>query len=420
MITVELINTGSELLLGRTLNTHAHWLARRLSDAGYSVSRQTTVADTGEAITAAVREALARVDVVLTTGGLGPTSDDLTRDRVADLLGRKLTEDAETLARIARFFEQRKRVMPASTRVQAMVPEGATILRNDFGTAPGLGFVLESNPYRANAGRSVLAMLPGPPRELRPMFDQQLLPWLEGVMGRKEVWACRTLRTVGIGESMVEDKVAPELADFFAKGGEIGYCAHVGQVDVRLSATGVGSTELVDAACAVVKEHLGVAIFGEGDELLEGAVIRLLRSRGARVATAESCTGGLLSHRLTNVPGSSEGFCGGVVAYSNAMKSSVLGVAPELVLSEGAVSEAVAAAMAEGVRRLSGADYGVALTGIAGPSGGTPEKPVGTVFIAVAGPVGTRVVGRLNAYERATFKEVSATMALDLLRRALD
>ena len=419
MISVELINTGSELLLGRTLNTHSQWLARRFSDAGYTVTRQTTVADTGEQIENAVRESLARADIVVTTGGLGPTSDDLTRERVARLLGRGLSEHAETLERLKEFFAKRKRVMPESTRVQAQVPDGATVLRNDFGTAPGLGFVLDPNPLRPQGARGLLAMLPGPPRELRPMFDAQLIPWLASVGGAPEEWACRNLRSSGLGESLVEERVAPALRTLFTKGLEIGYCAHVGQVDVRLSARGAGSSALVEEALTIVRELLGDAIFGEGDGSLEAALVQTLKSAGKTVATAESCTGGGLSHRLTQIAGVSEAFLGGVVAYSNAVKTQQLGVASMLLQQHGAVSEPVAAAMAEGVRKALGADYGVALTGIAGPGGGSAEKPVGTVFIAVAGPGRTRVIQRLNAYERATFKEVSGTMALDLLRAEL-
>ena len=419
MISVELINTGSELLLGRTLNTHSQWLARRFSDAGYAVTRQTTVADTGEQIENAVRESLARADIVVTTGGLGPTSDDLTRERVARLLGRGLNEHAETLERLKEFFAKRKRVMPESTRVQAQVPDGATVLRNDFGTAPGLGFVLDPNPLRPQGARGLLAMLPGPPRELRPMFDAQLLPWLASVGGAPEEWACRTLRSSGLGESLVEERVAPALQTLFTKGLDIGYCAHVGQVDVRLSARGAGSSALVEEALTIVRGLLGDSIFGEGDASLEAALVHTLKSAGKTVATAESCTGGGLSHRLTQIAGVSEVFLGGVVAYSNAVKTQQLGVAPALIEQHGAVSEPVATAMAEGVRKALGADYGVALTGIAGPGGGSAEKPVGTAFIAVAGPDRTRVIQRLNAYERATFKEVSGTMALDLLRAEL-
>lgn len=419
MISVELINTGSELLLGATLNTHAQWLARRLSEAGYSVTRQVAVADTGASIEAAVRESLGRADVVVTTGGLGPTSDDLTRDKVAAMLGRELVEDAVTLGRIEQFFDERKRPMPVSTRVQALVPAGAEILVNDFGTAPGLAIELSPNPFCAGKRRSVLAMLPGPPRELRPMFERRLLPWLKERMPLGAEWACRVLRTAGIGESLVEERIAQPLQALVERGLEIGYCAHVGQVDVRLSGQGEGSARVVAEASEIVHELLGDRIFGEGDEPLEAVVLRALRARGLKLAIAESCTGGLVANRITHVPGASETFVAGVVSYSNEAKTSLLGVPKELIDAHGAVSRQVAAAMAEGVRGRLGAAFGVGVTGVAGPGGGTGEKPVGTVFMAVSCGLGTRVIKRFNPYDRVTFKEVTSTQALDLLRREI-
>ncbi len=419
MIKVELINTGSELLLGRTLNTHAQWIARRLSDLGYTIIRQVSVPDTGESIETAVRDALGRADMVVTTGGLGPTSDDLTRDKVARLLGRELVEDSDTLDRIERFFAQRKRPMPASTRVQALVPVGAEILANDFGTAPGLAIELFPNPMNAARSRGVLLMLPGPPRELCPMFDQRLLPWLREHMPLDTEWACRILRTAGLGESYLEELVAPPLREFVNRGLEIGYCAHVGQVDIRLSNQGAGSQRVVEEAVRVVRDVLGVWIFGEGDDSLEGVVLRELRERGLKLAISESCTGGLVANRMTNTAGASDVFGAGVVCYSNQAKTALLGVPKQLIEAHGAVSREVAASMAEGARNRLGADYGLALTGIAGPGGGTNEKPVGTLFLAVASDLGTRVAKRFNPYDRKTFKEVSSTQALDLLRREI-
>ncbi len=419
MISVELINTGSELLLGRTLNTHGQWLARRLSDSGYTITRQVSVPDTGESIESAVRESLARADLVVTTGGLGPTSDDLTRDKVAGMLGRKLVEDPGTLRRIEQFFEDRKRLMPASTRVQAWVPTGAEILLNDFGTAPGLAFELCPNPFCAGKSRSILAMLPGPPRELRPMFDKSLLPWLRARMPLDTEWACRNLRTVGIGESFVEELIAGPLQGLIERGLEIGYCAHVGQVDVRLSSQGRGSEHIVGEAVLIVRELLGARIFGEGDDSLESAVLQALREAGLKLAISESCTGGLVANRITNSGGASDVFIAGVVSYSNESKASLLRVPIELIEAHGAVSQEVAASMAEGVRSCLNADYGLGLTGIAGPGGGTSEKPVGTVFIAVSSGTGTRAIKRFNPYDRVTFKEVTSTQALDLLRREI-
>lgn len=414
---VELLNTGSELLLGRILNTHQPWLGRRLADLGLVLARQTAVPDTAAAIGTAVREALARGGLLLTTGGLGPTSDDVTRERIAALLGRPLREDPEILRHIADFFARRGRVMPASTAVQALVPEGARVLPNPHGTAPGLALGVEAGRFGPDP--AWLVMLPGPPRELRPMFDEQVVPllreWFPGAAAR----CCRTLRSTGLGESLVEERVAPRLAPLLARGLELGYCARNGEVDVRVAARGPDAPAIVAEAAQAVAACLGESLYGEGDEQLEQVVIRLLTQRGLRVATAESCTGGLLAHRLTNVPGASAVVWGGWVAYANEAKRRELGVPAELLAAHGAVSEPVARAMAEGARAASGADYALAVTGIAGPGGGTPEKPVGTVFIALASAAGTVVRPSLNAYDRETFKQLTAQQALDLLRRAL-
>jgi nicotinamide-nucleotide amidase len=427
-VNIELINTGSELLLGRTLNTHAQWLARQLAECGCVITRQVTVADTSAAITQAVREALARAELVITTGGLGPTSDDLTRDALAAMLGKKLHEDAAIVAQIERRFAERKRAMPASTRVQALVPEGAIVLPNAQGTAPGLVMEIEDGRWKMEDGKTApqpssilhppssrwLIMLPGPPRELRPMFTASVLPLLEKIFPNREPFASKTLRTTGLGESVIEERIAPKLRGI--AGLEIGYCAHVGQVDVRLEAKGAGRDAIISDAERIVRDELGKIIFGEGDETLEGVVVRLLTERKQTVALAESCTGGFIANRLTTVPGASAVFLAGLVTYANAAKQKFLGVRAETLAANGAVSEAVAREMAEGARREAGADFAIAVTGIAGPGGGTAEKPVGTVFIALASARGTTVERRLNLYERETFKELTARQALEMLR----
>lgn len=414
---VELINTGTELLLGRILNTHQPWLGRRLADLDLVVARQTAVPDTSDAIAAAVREALARGGLILTTGGLGPTSDDLTRERIASLLDRPLREDARVLAHIADFFTRRKRVMPARSAVQALVPEGARVLWNPHGTAPGLA--MQVGPGRLGAAAAWLIMLPGPPRELRPMFDDLVVPLFRDWLPVAPAWACRTLRSTGLGESLVEERVAPRLAGLVAGGLELGYCARNGEVDVRVAARGPAAADLVGEAAAVVTQAIGAHLYGEGDDLLEHVVIRLLTERGHTVATAESCTGGLLQHRLTNVPGASAVVWGGWVTYANDAKQRELAVPAELLATHGAVSEPVARAMAEGARAASGADYALAVTGIAGPAGGSAEKPVGTAFIALAAAGGTSVTRCFNPYDRETFKQLTSQQALELLRRRL-
>ena len=413
---IELINTGTELMLGRVLNTHAQWLCRQLADHGWQVTRQTTVADTGADIEPAVREALARADLVLTTGGLGPTSDDLTRERIAHLLGTQLREDPSIVAHITNFFISRNRPMPDRTRVQALVPEGALVLPNPYGTAPGLALEVRPNPFRPGSAGSWLLMLPGPTRELKPMFADAVLPLLRRVLPPPTGYVSRTLRSTGIGESLVEERIAGPLETLVVAGLELGYCARPGQVDVRLSAVGSGAEALVQKAEAIVRLQLPDHIYTDEEEELETVLIRLLTARKETLALAESCTGGCLSHRLTNVPGASAVLLAGLVTYSNAATQEFLGVQADTLAQFGAVSEPVARQMAEGARRRTGAHYALGVTGIAGPGGATPDKPVGTVFISLAGPFETIVQRYLNAWDRETFKQVTAQQAMDLLR----
>lgn len=415
---IELINTGSELLLGRTLNTHSQWLARQLADLGCVITRQTAVADTSAEIATAVREALTRADLVITTGGLGPTSDDLTRQVLADMLGMKLCEDPAIIAHIQQRFAERQRHMPPSTRVQALVPEGALVLPNPNGTAPGLAIEIPHSALRIPQSKWLI-LLPGPPRELRPMFTASVVPLLEKIFPDREPILSRTLRTVGLGESLIEERIAPKLQKLVGDGLQIGYCAHMGQVDVRLEARGAGREAIVGEAEAVVRGEVGDSIFGESDELLEAVIVRRLTERKQTLTLAESCTGGYIANRITNIPGASAVLLAGLVTYANAAKQKLLGVRAETLAAHGAVSEAVVREMAEGARRETGADFAIAVTGIAGPGGGTTEKPVGTVFIALASARGTAVEKRLNLYERETFKELTARQALEMLRREI-
>jgi competence/damage-inducible protein CinA-like protein len=415
---IELVNTGTELMLGRVLNTHQQWLCRQLADSGYVVSRQVAVPDTGAAIQAAVSEALARADLVITTGGLGPTSDDLTRELLASLLGKQLREDPEVLAHIRQFFEVRKRRMPERTRVQALIPEGTLVLPNPHGTAPGLAMEVRPNPFRTT-GASWLVMLPGPPRELRPMFQDSVMPLLRQVLPTESAFVCRTLRATGIGESLVEERLSGPLQPLLENGLELGYCARPGQVDVRLAAHTEDAQALVTRAEGIVREQLGQYLYGHNEEEIEATVIGLLGKRNETLALAESCTGGCIAHWLTNVPGASAVFLAGLVTYSNAAKEKFLGVRPETLNAHGAVSEPVAREMAEGARRAIGAHYALSVTGIAGPSGGTDAKPVGTVFVGLAGAFGCVVEQNYNPFDRETFKQVTSQQALDLLRRKL-
>jgi nicotinamide-nucleotide amidase len=428
---IELVNTGSELMLGRVLNTHQQWLCRRLADLGHVVTRQVAVADAGSQIQQAVREALGRADLVITTGGLGPTSDDLTRDLIAELLGKKLVANPEVLAHIENFFAKRGRPRPAKTTVETFVPEGALVFLNATGTAPGLAMKLADGSWQMGIGAGSspsairhppsaypkwLVMLPGPPRELRPMFDDSVVPLLKREFA-DEIFVCRTLRSTGIGESRVQEMVESDLSPLVQHGLEVGYCARPGAVDVRLTADGAMAEKLVREGEAVVQKILGEHIFGYDDDEIEDVVVRSLTERKKTLALAESCTGGCIAQRVTDVPGASAVFLGGVVSYANSAKGKFLGVRAETLQEHGAVSESVAREMALGAREKFGSDFAIAVTGIAGPAGGTPEKPVGTVFIALASAGGVEVKKFLNVWERATFKQVTATQALEMLRQ---
>jgi nicotinamide-nucleotide amidase len=416
---IELINTGSELLLGRVLNTHQQWICRRLADLGYETARQVCVADSAQEIKAAVRESLSRADVVITTGGLGPTSDDLTRERLASLLGLELASDPETLRRIEALFARRRRPMPASAKVQAMTPRGALVLTNEFGTAPGLVIRVRTNPFREDGRPCWLILLPGPPRELRPMFEEKVIPFLSRELPPQEEYVCLVLKTTGLGESLVEERIAGPLKPLVEAGLDLGYCARIGEVDVRLAARGAAAQGMVREAEAIVRQLLGGLIYGIGDVSLEETLVRLLAERGKTLALAESCTGGLAANRLTNVPGASAVLKCGFVTYSNEAKRDFLGVSEAALKEHGAVSEVVARLMAEGARQRCGADYALSITGIAGPAGGGEAKPVGTVFMALAGGRETVAERHFNPFDRETFKFVTSQQAMDLLRRSL-
>ncbi len=406
-------------MLGRVLNTHQQWLCRQLTDSGYIVNRQVAIADTAPEIEAAVREALSRADLIITTGGLGPTSDDITRELIAKLLGKSLHEDAAAMANIKTFFESRRRPMPEKVGVQALVPEGATVIQNAHGLAPGLVIEVNPNPFRPDSRRAWLIMLPGPPRELRPMWKDSIAPLLTRILPPEAPFSCRTLRSTGIGESAIQEKVQARLEPFVQKGLEVGYCARSGQVDIRVSAHGPESSTLVSDAEEIVRQLIGDHIFGAESDELEAVIVRSLTERKQTLALAESCTGGLIAHRITNVPGASAVLLAGMVTYSNEAKRQFLGVNPVTLAEHGAVSKPVAKEMAEGARQRTNSDYALSVTGIAGPSGGSEQKPVGTVFIGLAGPFETIVVKNCNPYDRETFKQVTADQALNLLRLKL-
>lgn len=404
---VEILNTGSELLLGHVVNTHLSWLGRELFSLGLRIERQVTVPD-GSVIREALAQALERSDLVVVTGGLGPTSDDVTREAAAELLNRPLLPDASVRAELDAFFARLGKTPTENNFRQALVPQGAVVLPNPNGTAPGL--VLEEKG-------KIVVLLPGPPRELKPMWTDAFVPWLRGrVNGPALRERCWTI--VGIGESRVAATIEEEVLKIAAF--EVGYCARPGEVDFRLIASGQ-NIPLLDEASDLVRAKFGDAIATEDHESLEACVVRLASEKKLTIATAESCTGGLIAHRLTNVPGSSAVFGYGWVTYANEAKISQLGVTAPLFADDGpgAVSQETALAMADGARQQAGADLAVAVTGIAGPDGGTPEKPVGTVWIALSDANGTEAEQRLFSRDRETFKAMASQAALDLLRRAL-
>lgn len=412
---VEIVTIGDELLLGETIDINAVWLARELGTLGIGVVRRTTVGDTAAAIASAVREALDRTGAVITTGGLGPTSDDRTRPAIAALFGRDLLHDDAIWELLRSIWRERGRPgePPEANRQQAMVPEGATVLPNRHGTAPGL--LLEDED-----GRWV-AMLPGVPREMRGLMTDEVLPRLRSRTAEdRRVIRSVTLRTTGIAESMLPELLG-EHADGFG-GISLAYLPGQEGVDLRLTvrdARPEDADRTLSGAADTLRNRLGRHWYADGPTDLADVVIAACRDRGKHVAVAESCTGGVLAARLTSVSGASNAFLGGVVAYDNAVKVEQLGVDPSLIDRTGAVSEEVARAMAAGVRKLMRAEIGVGITGVAGPDGGTPEKPVGLVWIAVdvdghATAYGGRFIG-----DRAEIRFRATQAALNMIRRDL-
>ena len=408
MTTCEVITTGTELLMGFVVNTHPNYIAPRLGSLGIRITRIVTVGDDREAMADAVCQALRRADLVMVTGGLGPTSDDVTRNVVAELLGRKMHEDRLVLEAIKARFRLRKVRMPKAIAVQA---DGRWQNRGEEGRRASKPF----NPSTLNP-QPLLILLPGPPRELKPMFDNQVMPLLRE-RGFAEAAECRVMRTVGVGESWVAELVEPIIQG--KSGVEIGYCARPNEVDVRLVTRGPSARATADELEARIRRKLGDIVFGGENDRLEDVVVRELIRQRLKLATAESCTGGLLANRITNVSGSSEVFLEGVVCYSNEAKVRDAGVEAATLTAHGAVSAEVARELAEGIRRRTGADFGIGITGIAGPTGGTEVKPVGLVFIALAGPGGTEVRREIYRFDRETFKFVVTQTALNMVRRAL-
>lgn len=405
----EIISVGTELLLGHTVNTDTSFVARELSAAGIGLLYSCTVGDNPERLKSAVETALQRSDILITTGGLGPTGDDLTKETVAACTGKTLVMDESSMQRIEKYFEGR--ALGETQKKQAMLPESCTVLPNDIGTAPGCGF-------RAKNG-TLVVMLPGPPSELVPMLKNYAIPFLLKAAGNAAI-VSRNVHVFGLGEGYVAEKIDDLCA------GENPTCATYakdGEMFARVTAR-AESTEKAAALCepvvAELKKRLGNFCYGTDVESLEDAVVRLLAEKHQTVATAESCTGGLVAKRITDIPGSSDVFHMGVVTYSNDIKTKLLGVPEEMLEKYSAVSPQVAKRMAQGIQERSGADYGIGVTGLAGPGGGTPEKPVGLVYIALSDgkDVWVRTMTHtVRSKGRSYIRLLAASNALDMIRR---
>jgi nicotinamide-nucleotide amidase len=399
---IEVINMGTEILLGHVTNTHLGYLARELFSIGERIERQCTVPD-GEAIRLALKESLQRSDLIIITGGLGPTSDDITREIAAELLDLPLTFVPEIWDHIVERFKRRNKIPGENNRKQALVPAGAEYLQNQNGTAPGLII-----PFKAQT----IVLLPGPPRELIGMWEKQAFPWLKEHLFQSTQVIQKQWRILGIGESDVEREIEPKLREIGAT--EIGYCARAGEVDLRLISS---DKALLQKADQIITGHFQEAIYSLGTESMEEVVVRLARSKGIQISTAESCTGGLIAHRLTLVSGSSDVFGFGWVTYANEAKMQELGVAAEILSRSGAVSRETVEAMASGALRQSKADIAVSVSGIAGPTGGTAEKPVGTCWIGWATKDRVWSEKFILSQNRETFKMMASQHALDGIRR---
>ncbi|MGH9971515.1 MAG: competence/damage-inducible protein A [Pyrinomonadaceae bacterium] len=409
-LTAEIIAIGSELLAPDRTDTNSLWLTEKLNSIGIEVKLKTIVGDDDSRLEETIKDAVKRSRVVITTGGLGPTEDDITRKVAARALGRRLLLDEVVLEQIRKRFMSFGISMPERNSRQAMVIDGAQVLDNPNGTAPGL--FLEQ-------GETAIALLPGPPREMRPMFENHVQPRLEARAGHLRV-VRRILRVAGMGESAVDERIAPIYLRYTNPATTILF--NQSEIEVQLTARGrtdVEAETLLDKLSAELEDELGHSIFAFRGEKMEEVVGLRLSVGGYTLAVAESCTGGLVAQRLTDVAGSSRYFIEGVVAYSNEAKTRTLGVEPMLLLEHGAVSAPVAEAMAEGIRERAETDFGLSVTGVAGPSGGTEEKPVGLVYIALASEAGTEHRKLMLPGDRQLIRWRASQAALDLLRRRL-
>lgn len=410
MFNAEILAIGSEMLTPFRVDTNSLWLTAQLNAFGVEVKLKTIVGDDEARLEETIRDALRRSEIVISTGGLGPTEDDITKKVFARVLGRELELHEPTMEKMRARFARRNMEMPANNTRQAMVMNGATLLENNNGTAPG---------QMVQQGDCTVVLLPGPPREMKPMFTEQIAPVLRQRVG--DVFILRhKLSIYGLTESKTDELAAPVYLEYSNPTTTILF--KDGQIELHLTAqaaTAAAAQGLLDELAAKLTAVLGDTVYSQKDDSLEKVVGDLLRARNATVATAESCTGGLLAGRLTEVAGSSDYFISGVVSYANEAKMDLLGVPRELIETHGAVSEEVAAAMARGVRERANTTYGIGITGIAGPGGGSAEKPVGLVYLALADAQTSQVRKLMFPGDRQFIRTLSVNAALDLLRRSL-
>lgn len=415
--TVAVLSTGDEVVEGRTVDTNASYIADRVAQLGYDVVCKIVVGDFPDRLEWAWKTALDQADVVISTGGLGPTTDDLTNETLARVAGVELVLHEAELEKMRRFFAGVGRTMPENNVRQVMMPAGCEVVPNQLGTAPGYRIAIATGNRQP-----VGVVLPGVPREMRAMFEESVLPWLTGRLGPDRAVVSRTFQTFGMGESAIDEAVSGLVPPSEAR---LAFRAAFPQVAVRVSAHGrrEDAERRVKIYGDKIAARLGSVIYAEGNTTMEACVGRLLQERGKTLSTAESCTGGLLGNRVTNVPGSSTYYMGGVVAYSNKLKEKLLGVSRTTLSMFGAVSEETAREMAIGARRVTGADIAIATTGIAGPDGGTPDKPVGTVVVALAADGYGDDGAQSKTYQlwgnREWVKLLTSQVALDWVRRAL-
>ena len=405
----EIIAVGTELLLGEIVNTDAPMIAQGLAELGIGVYFQTVCGDNPDRLKSVLEVAKQRADLIITTGGLGPTADDLTKETIAAAFGKGLVRDEESMARLREHFKGR--TMTKNNEKQADVPEGCTVFQNDWGTAPAWAFEGEG---------CLVIMLPGPPRECTPLFREKLMPFLEKRRGG--ALCSRYVKVFGMGESEMASRLSSQM-DTWENPTAAPY-AKEGECLVRITAMGEDKEEafaMTEPAVREVRQVLGDVVYGVDVDSLEQVVVQEMTARGLTLATAESCTGGLMGKRITDVPGASACYLGGVVSYQNEVKENLLGVRHETLITKGAVSEDTACQMAEGVRKALGADIGISTTGVAGPGGGTPEKPVGLIYVGISTKDKTWAVRILRPRQsRENLRRLASSTAFDLVRRHLE